>query len=140
MNWGKGITIALIAFMSYIIYMAIVLMNQDTELVTPDYYKKEVLFEQEIIAQKNAINNNSKLDLNLSSEGLFIHLNTPDIVNAMHVKLYRPNTKNDDIVVESDGKNIFIDSHELKKGRYLVTAEWASQNKNFQIRDTLWIP
>ncbi|WP_299206139.1 FixH family protein [Brumimicrobium sp.] len=140
MNWGKGITLALIAFMSFIIYMAVVLISKSTDLVTPEYYKDEVQFEKEITAQQNAMNNQSKLDLDLSPEGLFIKLDTPDDVKLLDITLYRPNTKDGDIILESKGKNAFIEGSQLKKGRYLLTAEWEAQNQSYQMRDTLWIP
>ncbi|HLW29411.1 MAG TPA: FixH family protein [Brumimicrobium sp.] len=140
MNWGKGITIALILFMSYIIYMAVILISKSTDLVSPDYYKDEVLFEREITAQQNAINNKSYIDLDISAEGLFIKLDTPDEVSLLDIVLYRPNAKDGDISIESKGKSVFVESSQLKKGRYILTANWEAQNKNFQMRDTLWIP
>lgn len=140
MNWGHGITIVLVAFMSYIVYMGVVLISKNTDLVTPEYYKDEVLFEREINAQQNAFNNKSSLDLDLSKEGLFIKLDTPDEVEALAVTLYRPNTKDGDINEKSSGKSMFIDNTKLKTGKYYVTAEWEAQNQSYQMRDTLWIP
>lgn len=140
MNWGHGITIALVSFISYIVYMGVVLMSKDTDLVTPDYYKDEVQFEQEINAQQNAFDNKSKLDLDLSKDGLFIKLDTPDDVELLAVTLYRPNTKNGDINEKSEGKSMFIENTKLKTGKYYVTAEWEAKNQSYQMRDTLWVP
>ena len=140
MNWGHGITIALILFMSYIAYMAVVLISKDTELVSVNYYKEEVLFEREINAQQNAINNKSDLTLDVSPEGLFIQLETEGNVDLLNITLYRSNAKGDDINIESKGKSVFIENSQLKKGRYLLTAEWQVQNQSFQMRDTVWIP
>ncbi|PWH86341.1 FixH family protein [Brumimicrobium oceani] len=140
MNWGHGITIALIAFISYIVYMGVVLMSKDTQLVTPDYYKDEVQFEREINAQQNAIKNKSDLALELSENGVFIRLNTPDEVELLDINLYRPNAKDGDISIASKGKSMFIDKSELESGKYYVTAEWKAQNESYQMRDTLWIP
>jgi hypothetical protein len=140
MNWGKGITIALIAFMSFIVYMAVILISKPTELVSPDYYKNEVVFEREINAQTNAIKNKSKLVLDSSADGLFIELKSPDEIELLDIKLYRSNSKEDDVSIESKGKNAFVEKSKLKKGRYLITANWKAQNKSFQLRDTVWIP
>lgn len=140
MNWGHGITIALVAFMSYIVYMGVILISKNTELVTPEYYKDEVQFEREITAQQNAFKNKSDLELDLSKDGLYVRLTTPDVVEHLDVTLYRPNAKDGDIVVEAKGKSMFIENSQLKTGKYYVTAEWKAQNQNFQMRDTLWIP
>lgn len=115
-------------------------MSKDTDLVTPDYYKDEVQFEQEINAQQNAFDNKSKLDLDLSKDGLFIKLDTPDDVELLAVTLYRPNTKNGDINEKSEGKSMFIENTKLKTGKYYVTAEWEAKNQSYQMRDTLWVP
>ncbi|RYM32054.1 hypothetical protein ERX46_15310 [Brumimicrobium glaciale] len=139
MNWGKAITIALIAFMSYIVYMVVILISQDTDLVSPDYYKDEVKFETEITAQQNAVDNRSNLNIDVSPEGLYLVLETPDIINALNVQLYRSNAKDDDINIESKGKNLFIESSQLKTGRYYLTTNWKIQDKNYQLRDTVWI-
>ena len=140
MNWGKGITIALIVFMSYIVYMAVILISKSTDLVSPDYYKDEVLFEREINAQQNAFNNKSNLALDISDKGLFIQLNTPDEVDLLSITLYRSNAKADDIHIETRGTSAFIEKSQLKKGRYLLTAEWEAQDQSFQMRDTVWVP
>ncbi|WP_107037690.1 FixH family protein [Brumimicrobium mesophilum] len=139
MNWGKAIAIALIAFMSYIIYMVVILVSQDTDLVSPEYYKDEVTFEKEITAQQNAVDNRSNLNIDITPEGLYLVLETPDVINALNVQLYRSNAKNDDIVVQSQGKNLFIENSKLKKGRYYLTTDWEIQNRNYQLRDTVWI-
>lgn len=139
MNWGKAITIALVAFMSYIVYMVVILISQDTDLVSPDYYKDEVKFEREITAQQNAVNNRSNLNIEVSPEGLYLILETPDVINDLKVQLYRSNAKDDDIIVEAKGKNLFIEGSQLKTGRYYLTTNWKIQDKNYQLRDTVWI-
>ena len=56
-NWGTGIVLAFVAFISFIMYF-VVQMNMedraDHELVTKDYYKKELAYQKEIDAEKNA--------------------------------------------------------------------------------------
>ncbi len=119
--------------------MGVVLIGKSTDLVTPEYYKDEVLFEREINAQQNAINNSSKLNIEESAEGLTLRLDTPDEVEVLDISLYRSNSKEDDVNVESKGKNLFIERSKLKKGRYLLTAEWKAHEQSYQLRDTVWI-
>lgn len=114
-------------------------MSKPTELVSEDYYKEEVVFEREINAQQNALDNNSKINIASSAEGIFIKLDTPDEVKGIDINLYRSNSEEDDINIESKGKNVFVESSKLKKGRYLLTADWSVQELNYQLRDTVWI-
>ena len=56
-NWGTGIVLAFIAFISFIMYFVIQMNTDDRadhELVTTDYYKKELAYQQEIDAEQNA--------------------------------------------------------------------------------------
>ncbi len=54
-NWGTGIVLAFIGFIGFIMYF-IVSMHTDTkydhDLVTEDYYKQELEFQNDIDKQK----------------------------------------------------------------------------------------
>ena len=53
MNWGKKITIVYLAFVALIVTLVIVSVRQKVDLVTPDYYAKELNYQADI----NKINN-----------------------------------------------------------------------------------
>jgi len=53
MNWGKGITIVMVAFIGFIITLVTILMSNKIDLVSEDYYQKEIKFEDEIASAKN---------------------------------------------------------------------------------------
>ena len=56
-NWGTGIVLAFIAFISFIMYF-VISMNTDKsldhDLVNEDYYKQELEFQNDIDKEKNA--------------------------------------------------------------------------------------
>ena len=56
-NWGTGIVIGMTLFIGFIMYMVITMMtdkNYDHDLVTEAYYAKDLAYQQEIDAEKNA--------------------------------------------------------------------------------------
>jgi len=56
-NWGTGIVIAIIGFMSFILYFVITMSTDNTysyDLVTDKYYQAELDYQQEINAEQNA--------------------------------------------------------------------------------------
>ena len=55
-NWGTGILLSIIVFMAILIGIVYVFMNQDVDLVTKDYYGKELRYQDQI----NKINNTSE--------------------------------------------------------------------------------
>ena len=75
-NWGTGIVLAFIGFISFIMYF-IITMNVDKtyehDLVTEDYYAEELDYQNDI----NKLENSKKLSENISykktEEGLVIY-------------------------------------------------------------------
>jgi len=58
-NWGTGIVLAFIAFISFIMYFVINMSTNkkyDHDLVTEQYYNKELKFQEDIDKSKNARN------------------------------------------------------------------------------------
>ena len=65
-NWGTGIVIGMVLFISFIMFMVITMItdeNYDHEMVTESYYEKGMVYQQEIDAETNAKNFNSELKL-----------------------------------------------------------------------------
>ena len=53
MNWGKGITIAIIAFMAFILSMVVQTFQRDADLIQDDYYINEANYDSDKAAAKN---------------------------------------------------------------------------------------
>ena len=58
MNWGTKITILYLSFVGLILGLAFVCFGESVELETPDYYAKELKFQDQLDATKNANNLN----------------------------------------------------------------------------------
>lgn len=139
MNWGKGITIVLIGFIAFITTLGIKLMQADADLVSEDYYIKEVAYGNEINAQQNASTSQAKLSKEISSDGVMLSLSSAE-VDFGSVLLRRSNDPSLDINHNLEGKNIFIDRKDLTTGKYDIVLDWSHENKSYQLRDEVWIP
>jgi len=53
MNWGARITVSFIVFAMVIFTMVFISMNQDINLVSEDYYKQEIAYEDQIQRLRN---------------------------------------------------------------------------------------
>jgi hypothetical protein len=92
LNWGHKIAIAYTAFAGFMIFMLILSMQEDHELVTENYYENELAVQQRIDADKNL--NESDLILSITSNSGNIVLNLKglskeDSVSGT-VELYKP--------------------------------------------------
>ncbi len=143
-NWGTGIAIAIVLFMSFILYFVIRIStetNVDHNLVTEEYYQDELKYQEKI----NAIKNAKKLPQNIrvikSSEGLRVVF--PKEMDATKIKgkisLYRPSNKKLDAEYPISLTNAtqLIPSKKLVGGRWNLVVSWNYNSKNYLFKEEL---
>lgn len=139
MNWGKGIAIFLVLFIGFILTLAIVLMQANTDLVGEDYYKKEIAYEDEIIAESNAEKSGAKIETEVSEDGLFVHIKRVESPEDVRIHLLRGNNQKFDVSIPGDGAATFIKRSELVVGKYILTVTWKKGDKAYQIKKDIWV-
>ena len=55
MNWGKGVTIAFILFVGFIMFMVVGAFRENFDLVSDDYYLEEINYQDKINQKANFI-------------------------------------------------------------------------------------
>ncbi|MBD0778386.1 FixH family protein [Maribacter sp. ANRC-HE7] len=130
-NWGTGIVLAFIGFISFILFF-VVRMNMDDhanhDLVTEEYYKAELGFQKEIDAETNANNLSSKLILHKTPEGLLVQF--PEEIEPEKIKgtvsLYRPSNKHldFDLPISLSNTHLLIPDKRLLDGRWDIKISW----------------
>lgn len=139
MNWGFGIIVAFVLFIGFIMYFVI---NMGTnkkfqyDLVSKDYYKNELKFQNQIDANKNAQNLKRDLQVIKTKEGLKIVF--PTELDPKKIKgkvfLYRPSNKQLDFetsIVVSDSSYLLMPDKRLLDGRWNITLEWSYKDQNY---------
>jgi len=74
-NWGTGIVLAFIGFIGFILFFVVKMSvdhSANHDLVTEEYYKEELDYQNEIDAETNANNLTSKLEVRKTPEGLLL--------------------------------------------------------------------
>jgi hypothetical protein len=128
-NWGTGILIAIIIFMSITVITVIYLMNQKVDLVTDNYYAKELKYQEQIdkMSRTNAVGDEIKI---ITDNG-FVHLMFPKnesqnkIVGSIH--FYRPSDSNKDFIIPLSIDTSFqqvIPTQNLDKGYWKIKLDW----------------
>ena len=130
-NWGTGIIIAFIAFISFIMYF-IVQMNidktYDHELVTENYYGQELKFQTDINAEIHSQSLEQDLTWRRSPKGILIEF--PENIQVNNIKgrvfLYRPSDKNLDFEtpISLTDHSLLIPDKRLLDGRWNLRVEW----------------
>lgn len=143
-NWGGGLVIGMIAFMGFILYLVITMMTSDEyshDLVTEEYYKKDLQYQNEIDAETNTALLSEGIVSKRSEDGWLIRF--PEELDANHIKgsvsLYRPsNEKLDfDLPLVLSGSELLIPDKKLIEGRWNITLRWEYKGKEYQYRDSI---
>ncbi|TYP74267.1 FixH family protein [Aquimarina intermedia] len=137
-NWGTAIVLAFIGFISFILFF-VIRMNTNTayqhDLVTEEYYKKELAFQEEITAQEKGNALTTNITIAKTVEGIVI--NFPADIQFKEitgiVTLYRPSNKKLDfeIPIKLVSPTLLIPNSELIDGRWNVDVNWTHQGTNY---------
>ncbi|MBA6313465.1 FixH family protein [Cellulophaga baltica] len=137
-NWGTGVVIAFVCFISFILFF-VIRMNMDDkanhDLVTEEYYQEEIGYQKEIDAVKNANHNSKKISLQKTAEGLEISF--PENLNNKEIKgtvsLYRPSNKHldFDFPISLSDSHLLVPDKRLLEGRWDIKISWKYQNEEY---------
>jgi hypothetical protein len=137
-NWGTGIVLAFIGFISFIMYF-IIAMNTNKkyehDLVTEDYYKAELNYQNEINKEQNAKSLEENISWKKTEAGILIEF--PEALNAQNITgkvfLYRPSNKQLDFetTISLSNHNLLIPDKSLLGGRWNIKVDWQYQGNSY---------
>lgn len=144
-SWGHKIAALYIAFVIMVLFMVYLAMNQRIELVTPDYYAKELKFQQEIDAINNAGMLSANVQVEIQNKAVVIVF--PEEMKNIEIKgealMFRPSDSSLDISfpleLNTDGK-MLLKSEKFKTGLYKLIVKWTAGGKYYQSEHTVVLP
>lgn len=140
MNWGKGIIIAMALFMGFIVFLVVNMMMHRIDLQSEDYYKKEINYEQEIIAMKNFNQLDEGIVFKKQDDFMVVQLPEKVEFKNVEVRLIRPDDNKLDRTYSIDNtKTFLIPNKELTKGNYGVEISFIHDSKPCLQKETITI-
>lgn len=140
-NWGTGIVIAMVLFMAFILTFVYKSLTQEYthDLVSEDYYKDELLYQNEIDKLNNAGKLDSKISLSNSNKGITIQF--PENIDYQEVEgvisfQRRSNIKldfNKKIELRSD--RVLIPDSLLVSGKWIIKIDWKHKGEEYLFKD-----
>ncbi len=138
-NWGTGIVIAFILFISFILFFIIKASTQDKynyDLVSEEYYKDELNYQSEIDKLNNTKALNIKITINKTKKGIEIKFPATYITENIdgNVSLYRPSNRRLDFdtpFIVSKRTSLLIPDNKLVGGRWDIKISWTKNNKKY---------
>jgi hypothetical protein len=137
-NWGTGIVLAFIGFISFILYFVISMTinkKYEHDMVTENYYKQELQFENELNKQRNAQALEEDITYTRADNGIVIsfpeNMNPSDITGK--VFLYRPSSKQLDFesIISLSDHNLLIPDKRLVGGRWNIKVDWKYNGNSY---------
>lgn len=142
MNWGHKITIAIVAFMSFILYMVVQASMRSVDLEADNYYQQEIQYQDRVDAMTNAKGMEEQFIITQKSNELVVEypaeVRLDEIKGQLH--FFKPDNSSLDKVVkiDIDAKGTqSIPLSELSKGVYVLKANWTATGKDYYIEKAL---
>lgn len=144
LNWGHGILMAIIIMVLAILTLVIKITNEKIELVTDDYYPKELKYEEVIQKQKSTLKLKGKILIELDDS---LRITFPsDFTNPEALKgeiwFYRASNKRDDMkdsIHLQQSLTMVYPLTSFSNGKYDVIADWAYNGKTYFYKETIFI-
>ncbi|WP_026452350.1 FixH family protein [Aequorivita capsosiphonis] len=143
-NWGTGLAIWLGLFIAFIMYFVIRISTEDKydyDLVTEEYYQKEMVFQKEMDDEANS----NTLENNISGEkiGAGWMLTFPENIDYSKIKgtvfLYRPSNKKLDfkLPLNLSSPNVLIPDQRLLAGRWNTIVQWSYEGEDYLYKEEI---
>lgn len=134
-SWGYKIAILYSAFVVLILYFVIRANMQTIDLVSPDYYEQELVYQKKIDMLRNA----GKLteDVSYKISGSHVEITLPQQFRNKSIKgnlkLYCPSSAKKDQLKPFTANDYIVDLNlgSAPKGYYEIQLQWESEGVSF---------
>lgn len=139
-NWEKGVVLAFVAFMLFIVYFLVKATVDETynhELVTNDYYKQEIEYQNVIDITQKTKNQAMQVAISIEkNKGIYFIFpeQIQGILKEGTIYFYRPSdTKLDfQLPISLENNKIFVPNNILKKGRWNIDLDYKVRNQVYK--------
>jgi hypothetical protein len=143
-NWGTGIVLAFIGFISFILYFIISMNVNDKyeyDLVSEDYYADELDYQNDIDKLNLTKNLATNISYTKSNKGLIIHFPSDIDFEKITGKvfLYRPSNKQLDFetTISLSKSNLLIPDKRLVDGRWNIKIDWQYNGNSYLYKESI---
>ena len=137
MRFRNGIIIAMIAFVAFIVTLAVMINSKNSELISEDYYLKEKLFNDDYDAQQRAVNHKNPIKL-IKRQALICFENQSDLaIEKIELAFVRMNDGKADFNLKNQDVPSCILSDKLKKGNYQIQIRYEVSNQTY-LQELTW--
>src|SRR6218665_3042274 len=132
MNWGRGLIIGMVCFMGFILTLVTIMMKQDIDLVTENYYLKELEYNNVYSAHNIYESAGDSIITKITNDSLVLEIPKIFQEDSITGYLFRPNDAESDLRWSFKATDkIQIPIGQLPKGLYELTLTGKCKGKGF---------
>ena len=137
MNWGKKIALVYLSFVAFMGFMVWKCLQQkDINLVSEDYYQKEIAYQTNIdqMNNTNQLSKELKFDYKFDNQTVMLDFPKESIGSTGEINFYRPSDAKMDFAVKLDIANAESQSipvSNLDRGLWVVKVSWNKDGKGY---------
>jgi len=143
-NWGTGIAVFIASFILINVAVIIFAFGEKVDLVTLNYYEKELKYQDEIDARQKTLQLTENVNVEYQSQ--IISLQFPQKFHGKEIygdiSLYRPSDSSKDVNIilqpDSTGKQV-VSAKQLVKGLWKVQIRWSFENVSYSDEKSIFI-
>jgi len=142
MSWGNWIIVAFVLFAAFIATLVTVCMKQDVSLVSRDYYKDELNYQEQIVRMNNVSQLQNKPVIEKSGDHLVLEFDQLRNIENGKMILFSPSDPHKDKafpIVPANGTQQKFSIHDMAKGMYRARMQWAMHGKEYYLETLITI-
>ncbi len=145
LNWGTGIVIAMLSFMIFIlsfVYKSLAMDEYQHELVSEDYYKDELHYQEEIDKLNNSHSLEQDIVLTNSKEGVLVSFPKNIVQESIVGSIYFQRLSNEKLdfteQIKLSGHQQMIPVEKLVSGKWIVKIDWETGQDKYLFKESLF--
>jgi hypothetical protein len=136
LNWGHKVTIGFTAFAGMIVYLVVQCMNTHYDLVSKEYYKDELQYQQVIDETSRANQLSSRATVSQTNDQLIVQLpaemQQQPVTGIILFYSIDNSQKDKQVALQLNGHAAqTIDSHAFIPGNYTAKIRWSSNKEQY---------
>lgn len=138
MHWGKWIATSFVLFAAFIGTLAYYCMKENISLVSEEYYKDELAFQDLMEKQRRTLGLAQQPQITVASGVLVLQFHQERRIENGNLMLFRPSdNRYDKVFVLDNTPEEQFDVKTLPAGMYKAKLRWTMEGKDFYWEDII---
>ncbi len=144
-NWGHGLLLFIILFVGSMLYLVSLCFKEHFDLVSDDYYEKELVYQKQIERKKNTSSLESELTIQYNKMDKRIVIQLPSRFNNLSIPLdivlYKPDNASLDkqLSITAIDSKATVDASLLKPGLWRMQVYWNGKDESYFNESNVYI-